>query len=575
MAEPKEVRKQDIPQPKEISHKEFVRHFQSCTEKKFGRFCFITGAGTSFTSKIPTGATLAKRWLTEIYDENWKKQKGITDDNAPTHYSAIYEKRFEIDPKEGAATLEELMADKEPSVGYSILAQILSKTPHRLVITTNFDSLIEDALFIYTDAKPLVLGHYALANYVNIFSKRPIIAKIHQDLLFDPKNNPEDTSQLDENWEHSLTKVLENYTPIVIGYGGNDGSLMDFLRNQKQPKGMFWLYREADGKPRQEILDLVASYSGSIVPINGFDEIMFALNETLGFPLLNNVIEEKAEKRANAYKKQVDELRKNADTETKEAIITAAKQQPEDWWSWQLQINEEKDPDKQNEMYLEGINLFPNSTGLINNYAVFLYITYQDYDNAKEYYLKALAQEPNNASFYSNYAIFLNTIHQDYDKAENLYNKALIQKPNDAGFLNNYALFLLDIRKDYDKADEYFLKGIIIDPDDANIFGNYAKNKIVQGLYPEAQELIYKAFELNNNEENSILLELWFYRYAIFWEQDLAQAAQAIQQLLDKGIRLPYFNLEVVCQRAQELKHPDMAQVLAFQQAINTPPPIK
>ena len=32
-------------------------------------------------------------------------------------------------------------------------------------------------------------------------------------------------------WDAALKNILKTYTPIVIGYGGNDGSLMGFLKN--------------------------------------------------------------------------------------------------------------------------------------------------------------------------------------------------------------------------------------------------------------------------------------------------------------------------------------------------------
>jgi hypothetical protein len=31
-------------------------------------------------------------------------------------------------------------------------------------------------------------------------------------------------------WAAALTKIFDRFTPIVIGYGGNDGNLMGFLK---------------------------------------------------------------------------------------------------------------------------------------------------------------------------------------------------------------------------------------------------------------------------------------------------------------------------------------------------------
>ena len=61
---------------------------------------------------------------------------------------------------------------------------LTDKGRNNLVITTNFDSLVEDALFMYTSSKPLVINHELLADYAgdpNI--SRPIIAKVHRGIF--------------------------------------------------------------------------------------------------------------------------------------------------------------------------------------------------------------------------------------------------------------------------------------------------------------------------------------------------------------------------------------------------------
>lgn len=117
------------------------------------RFCFILGSGASKPSGIPTADELAKRWIEDLKLEltpeeirQWSELIGLNDNNLAEKYSAIYEKRFELDPDEGYSFLEKIMDSIEPSWGYSVLAQVLAKTNHNVVITTNFDYLLEDAL---------------------------------------------------------------------------------------------------------------------------------------------------------------------------------------------------------------------------------------------------------------------------------------------------------------------------------------------------------------------------------------------------------------------------------------------
>lgn len=143
------------------------------------------------------------------------------------------------------------MSEKEPSYGYSVLAQILADTPHRVVITTNFDNFVADALSIYTRTFPFVCAHESLTGFLRAVSRHPVVAKIHRDLLLEPINTPEGTATLLPGWIKALTELFKFYTPVVIGYGGNDGSLINFLDSLEPSTGtapairggIFWCYR--------------------------------------------------------------------------------------------------------------------------------------------------------------------------------------------------------------------------------------------------------------------------------------------------------------------------------------------
>ena len=67
--------------------------------------------------------------------------------------------------------------------------------------------------------------------------------QIHRDLLVGPQSDPDQTSLLHDDWAGALRKLFTRYTPLFLGYGGNDGSLMNFLdelRPGEIPGGIFW-----------------------------------------------------------------------------------------------------------------------------------------------------------------------------------------------------------------------------------------------------------------------------------------------------------------------------------------------
>lgn len=121
------------------------------------------------------------------------------------------------------------MEGKEPNFGYMILSQVLAKEPHNFVITTNFDYLIEDAIRQFTNTKPFVAGHEMLAGFVSSQKDRPTIVKVHRDLFLNPINDTEGTERLKKEWKETLRPILKDYNLLVVGYGGNDCSLMDYL----------------------------------------------------------------------------------------------------------------------------------------------------------------------------------------------------------------------------------------------------------------------------------------------------------------------------------------------------------
>ncbi|MCH8070142.1 MAG: tetratricopeptide repeat protein, partial [Candidatus Marinimicrobia bacterium] len=127
--------------------------------------------------------------------------------------------------------------------------------------------------------------------------------------------------------------------------------------------------------------------------------------------------------------------------------------------------------------------------------------------------------------------------------------------------------FLSGIRKEYDKAEELYKKAIELDPDSANKIGNYAKHLIARREIEDAKSTIQKAFELNQDENDELNLELWFYRYAIFFDE-YKEAEKSIEVLLKKGIKSIGWYLDDVLAAAKELGHPDYENLCELEKRI-------
>lgn len=506
---------------KKTSMKSLIAHMKNCNEIKDKRFCFILGAGASKQSKILTGNDLAKQWMEELknlYDEDelvsWKKQKDINDENVAQKYCDIYEKRFELEPLEGYYYLQKVMKDKNPSFGYSVLVQMLTSTNNNVVITTNFDSLVEDAMFIYTKEKPLVCGHESLAGFIKPIMDRPLIAKIHRDLLFDPKNTKEGTSNLSNSWREALINVFKFYTPIVIGYGGNDGSLMGFLNDIDKINGtLFWCYWNGGQEPDNEVKGLISKHAGYLVPIDGFDEFFIHVSETYGYETLDNIILKVAQERADTYNEQFDDLSKNL--KVKKVIENIIKKDLGSWRNLKLEIEKITDRKEREVALFESTFKFPDIYELKVDYLKFLKYEIKDYNKAEEYYKKLIKSDTNNIKYLRDYAEFLTRIRREYNEAEKYYLKAIEVDTKNPISVYTYIVFLETNKKDYDKAEEYYKKAIDLFNRKGFILSSYAEFlEMKRKDYDKAEEYYKKAIEQEPEDSSHIT------RYISFLEKN-------------------------------------------------------
>jgi hypothetical protein len=166
----------------EIGAEEFARRLKMSMTESDGRFIFFLGSGCSVASGIPAAAGLVKNWLprlkkikTGIEDHltDWLKNEYPTyeETKAASFYGKVIEDLF-FTPEERQREIERLTEGKDPGFGYGVLAQIMSHPSFisrcNIVLTTNFDDLVADALYLYTFKKPLIISHESLVGFVRI-----------------------------------------------------------------------------------------------------------------------------------------------------------------------------------------------------------------------------------------------------------------------------------------------------------------------------------------------------------------------------------------------------------------------
>lgn len=575
----------DIPAegPREIHTGGFFDRVKALTSRSLdSSLLFVLGAGASRQSGIKTGDEMVADWLDMLRaedpdhdaaaDESWATAERLSIDGFdPTDpaasYSQIFARTYRKRRREGFDYLEAEVAGRDPSYGYSVLAQILSTTRHKVVVTTNFDNLVSEALSIYTTTTAVVCGHESLAGFIRHHPGRPQVVKVYQDVDYAPTPSGRRHGPLPRGFTGALRELFEAHIPVVIGYGGNDGCLMQILTERRLDlqQGLYWCYLRSAGQPRQDILDLVASSGGWLVPIDGFDELMIDLQDTLALGDLDGFLTSRGEKRAAQYaanrravlleqsartvaearQDEFDPAEATPDRHARSAgtlrvVRTVGAEARRTARQWESLAQSEPDVEKRSRLYEEAVRALPDSaematlaalfmegaeatehmaddlhfravtlapgdSAILTNYANFLTDIRQDHDAAAALYIRALEADPDRVGTLGNYANFLRNIREDYDAAESLYRRVLDIDPHRPSTLGNYALLLAEDRQDYDAAEALFKRALAEDPDHANHLSNYANFLThVRQDHATAEELYRRALEADTSNANTL-----------------------------------------------------------------------
>ena len=577
-----------FPKSRILSAKSLSRLIKESTENCEQRFCFILGSGASVESGIPSGNTLEMQWMdclmgkqgdrgtpamdkdetrklaSNLYEEkkiehefdeiekSWQHAKEENRPISSEYYFDIYKLRFHANPRKGYSYPEKIMERCDPSLGYHTLAKLLTENnQHNLVITTNFDSLVEDALFLYTDKKPLVVSHESLVDYMDANIQRPIVAKVHRGLMYDPFNSPETTNELKPEWRKALTHALNIYTPIVIGYAGGDHSLMSFLEDDHTDmrKGVYWCYcvrPECSDLPEERIQNFVENKNGYFVAINGFDALMVEIGKAMYGDAIRpgltaEHLKKRYDKRVQQYNEQWDELNKKPEIQEALQEMNQAEQREEE--------EREKDQTLTAWDYIRrGNRIYSKGHPLI----------------AKDEYSKAIEIDPEIAAAYNNRGKVYGELGHP-PKAIQDYNKAIELDPNFAAAYYNRGNIYRDSRHPEEAIQDYN-KAIELDPNFVDAY--YNRGNMHRDLrHPEEAIQDYnKAIELDPN-----FVDAYNNRGVV--HKDLGHLEKAIQDYnkmieLDPNLVGAYYNRGIV---HKDLRHLEEA-LHDFNRAIELDP---
>lgn len=173
--------------------------------------------------------------------------------------------------------IESFIERKDPAVEYYLFADLVAKG---LMYTTNFDDFFQETLS-FLGLRARICFYEDKADIIDFNREKPNIIKLHGDYLYNnTRNYNNETSELHKSLKAKFQEALHKFGIIVIGYAGNDYSIMSVLEELKETTNypLYWCILESDLQANNipwRVRELVLSSENSyFVPIRGFREFV-------------------------------------------------------------------------------------------------------------------------------------------------------------------------------------------------------------------------------------------------------------------------------------------------------------
>jgi tetratricopeptide (TPR) repeat protein len=583
-----------MPKMRILSGGEFARRLSSDAEGLDTRYAFFLGAGCSASCGIPTAASLVvERWLPRLREFAAPEGDGRAwidpiipkwdPDNPAASYGDVMERLF-FQPEQRQREIELLCDGKYPGFGYAVLAALMARDDgaFNVALTTNFDDLLTDALYLFTSARPLVIHHETLASFIRPTRRRPLVVKLHGDNRLSPLNTDGETERLKQQLQQHVPSLLHDGGLIIIGYGGNDegiASLFKSLAPEALPLGVYWVSKHEPGDALRTWLD---ERGASWVQEADFDETMLLLRDAFELPhpteaWIDDVFLRYRETYERLSESIVSRLSGGSETATLKAAVARTDDAAEGSW-WRVYLAAQRvhktAPDEAEAIYLKGLEQFPRSADLIDSYATFLADRGGNPARVEEMYEHALSVDPEHIGSLLTYARFLRDVRQEFDRAEEILERAVAARPGASSSLVDYATFLALTERDLERSRVMFERAIAIDGQSEETLGNYSALLFGIGETAAAEEVLQRALDVGVEPERA--LGLAYDLYANGDPSRRSSALEIVKQRLSEGIRCLGWNFDLMIRQAERAGHENMplvrelAEVLTF----NRPPEI-
>ena len=260
-----------------------------------GAYALLLGSGISRSAHIPTGWEVETRLIEQVAvskgnaieetdAHQWFKEEYGKDASysylleelvkAPTERVQLMKPFFE--PTED----EKELGWKQPTKAHKAIAKLAKEGYIRVILTTNFDRLLEQA-FEAEGVTPQVISHESAIAQATplVHCKIPTIIKINGDYIdCQFRNTSEELDEYPPIMHKYLERIFEDYGLITCGWSGDwDKGLIKIMT--EAPISRYSSFYASVGKASETLNTLSISRRGELLPIQGADEMFTELYE--------------------------------------------------------------------------------------------------------------------------------------------------------------------------------------------------------------------------------------------------------------------------------------------------------
>ena len=261
-----------------------------------GAYALLLGSGISRSAHIPSGWEVEEKLIQKIgvsqgvaESEDWHQwYKDCYKQSAS--YSALLgeivktpTERVQLMKSFFEPTNEEKeLGWKAPTKAHLAIAKLAKEGYIRVVLTTNFDRLLERA-FDLEGITPQVISHEGVISQTTplVHSKIPTIIKINGDYIdCQFRNTTEELDEYPEQMKLYLRRIFEEYGLVTCGWSGEwDKGLIEIIKSATHSRyNSFFTYV---GGVKDNISTLSRDRVGELMPIENADNLFSELYEQI------------------------------------------------------------------------------------------------------------------------------------------------------------------------------------------------------------------------------------------------------------------------------------------------------